>query len=210
MARSSGTYHHGNLKSALILAGLDILKTEGIHRLTLRAVARKAKVSHAAPYSHFSGKQDLLANIAIEGFKKLKTALTGNSAYRNIKGKQDLLDFAWQYLTFVLQNPGFYKVMFGELIHPSEHEELGRISMETFHLLIETIQSAQNNMVVQEGDPYEFALSAWTAIHGMADLLLSSVIPAPDKGCKVSPRQFAREISDLCMSRIFEGYRIRY
>ena len=62
------SYHHGDLKNALIKAGADILSNEGVSALSLRKVARKAGVSHAAPYAHFTDKQALIAAISTEGY----------------------------------------------------------------------------------------------------------------------------------------------
>ena len=73
MAESN--YHHGDLKNALIQAGVKILSKEGISGLSLRKVARQAGVSHAAPYAHFADKQALIAAISTEGYKQLYTRL---------------------------------------------------------------------------------------------------------------------------------------
>jgi len=72
---NKNTYHHGDLKNALISAGVEILAREGIGALSLRKVAKKAGVSHSAPYAHFKDKQALIAAISIEGFKKLLAEL---------------------------------------------------------------------------------------------------------------------------------------
>src|SRR5689334_1657694 len=68
-------YHHGDLRNALIQAGLKILAKEGAQALTLREVARRANVSHAAPYRHFASKEALLAAIAEEGFNEFAARL---------------------------------------------------------------------------------------------------------------------------------------
>ena len=65
------TYHHGDLKNALIKAGVEILSQEGVEGLSLRKVAQRAGVSHNAPYSHFPDKQSLIAAISTEGFRQL-------------------------------------------------------------------------------------------------------------------------------------------
>ena len=62
-------YHHGDLKNALIHAGIAILAKEGVGGLSLRKVAARAGVSHAAPYAHFADKQALIAAISTEGFR---------------------------------------------------------------------------------------------------------------------------------------------
>ncbi len=65
------TYHHGDLKNALIKAGVEILAKDGVSGLSLRKVALRAGVSHSAPYSHFADKQALIAAISTEGFRQL-------------------------------------------------------------------------------------------------------------------------------------------
>ena len=69
-------YHHGDLKQALIEAGMKILREEGVNALTLRSAARSAGVSHSAPYSHFKDKQALLAAISTMGFNDLHDRIT--------------------------------------------------------------------------------------------------------------------------------------
>ena len=68
-------YHHGDLRNALIQAGLAILAEEGTHALSLRAAARRSGVSHAAPYRHFADKEALLAAIAEQGFNTLAASV---------------------------------------------------------------------------------------------------------------------------------------
>ena len=73
---TSNTYHHGNLKEALIAAGLEILSEQGVEGLSLRKVAKKVGVSHTAPYNHFSDKQALLAAISTAGHEQLYQTLS--------------------------------------------------------------------------------------------------------------------------------------
>ena len=68
-------YHHGDLKNALIKAGIEILSKEGVSGLSLRKAARQAGVSHAAPYAHFADKQTLIAAIASDGHSKINERL---------------------------------------------------------------------------------------------------------------------------------------
>ena len=73
------TYHHGDLKQALVSAGIKILKEEGVTALTLRSAARAAGVSHSAPYAHFTDKQSLLAAISTRGFIVLQERLVATA-----------------------------------------------------------------------------------------------------------------------------------
>src|SRR4029077_17355597 len=68
-------YHHGDLRNGLLQAARTILEEESLSALTLRAVARKAGVSHAAPYRHFSSHEALLVELSLEGFDELRLAI---------------------------------------------------------------------------------------------------------------------------------------
>ena len=72
---SKQAHHHGDLRNALIRAGLDILDTEGLDALTLRKAAARAGVSHAAPAHHFQGKEGLLAAIAAHGYEQFRALM---------------------------------------------------------------------------------------------------------------------------------------
>ena len=99
--RPKPPYHHGDLRPAMIEAGLKVLRKEGLHALTLRRVAREAHVSPAAPYRHFSDKQALLAAIAESGFRELHRLLETARAKR--PGDPDAAGQA--YLAFALKQP---------------------------------------------------------------------------------------------------------
>ncbi len=73
--RRAGSYHHGNLRHALLEAALWLVETEGTEALTLRAAARRAGVSQAAPYRHFASKEALLAAVAEDGFRAMTAAM---------------------------------------------------------------------------------------------------------------------------------------
>src|SRR5690606_18832847 len=106
------TYHHGDLKNALIKAGVEILAKEGIGKLSLRKVALKAGVSHTAPYSHFSDKQSLIAAISTEGFQRLSKALDSAIKAHANNPKKQLIESAQAYVKFALANKDIFKIMF--------------------------------------------------------------------------------------------------
>ena len=104
-------YHHGDLSRALVMAGRKILEREGPAALSLRAVAREAGVSPAAPYHHFKDKQDLLAAVANEGWMEL-----GEAVAKARMGSPDaahaLSEIGVAYVTFARQNPALYRLMY--------------------------------------------------------------------------------------------------
>src|SRR5690606_40336723 len=110
------TYHHGDLKNALIKAGVEILAKEGIGKLSLRKVALKAGVSHTGPYSHFADKQALIAAISTEGFQRLSKALDSTSKAHPNSPKKQLFESAQVYTKFALKKEDIFKIMFSSVL----------------------------------------------------------------------------------------------
>src|SRR5664279_157938 len=109
-------YHHGDLKNALIQAGIKILSKEGVGGLSLRKVASKAGVSHSAPYSHFADKQALIAAISTEGFRQLYERINGVTYEFKTKPSRQLVEVAWAYVQFAMDDRDRFKVMFSGIL----------------------------------------------------------------------------------------------
>src|SRR5215471_14967183 len=103
-------YHHGNLKEVLVRAAFRLVAKSGLDRFTLREVARKAGVSHNAPYRHFRNKEDLVAALAAEAFRRLTASLRTAIAYGTNPGEK-LREAALAYLRFAMENPSRFQVM---------------------------------------------------------------------------------------------------
>src|ERR1051326_1003237 len=110
------TYHHGDLKNALIKTGIEILAKEGIEGLSLRKVAQRAGVSHNAPYSHFPDKQSLIAAISTEGFYQLYTELDATILAYPKNPKNQLQQGALAYVQFALNITDTFKIMFSGVL----------------------------------------------------------------------------------------------
>src|SRR3974377_2451562 len=113
-------YHHGDLKNALIKAGADILSNEGVSALSLRKVARKAGVSHAAPYAHFTDKQALIAAISTEGYKKLYEKIAQVAGQYRLDPLRRLVEASWAYVQFALDEPDQFKVTLSGMIEKEQ------------------------------------------------------------------------------------------
>ena len=172
------TYHHGNLRAALVEAALGLVTREGVEALTLRGVARLAGVSPAAPYRHFADKRALLAAVAEEGFRLLASALRAAGG----AGADALARFRARgpaYVTFATGHPSHFRVMFGrELADRRGYPGLQDAAQAAFDALVEGMTEAQRAGVVGEGDPRELGLTAWSAMHGLATLLLDGRLQA--------------------------------
>src|ERR1700688_590333 len=109
------SYHHGALRAALIRSAREILESEGYEALTLRAAARRARVSQAAPYNHFADKAALLAAIAALGFKEFASAMRQEmDAIVDPQARLNATGIA--YVAFATSNPGLFKLMFGSSV----------------------------------------------------------------------------------------------
>jgi AcrR family transcriptional regulator len=170
-------YHHGDLKNALIKAGVEILAEEGLGALSLRKVAKQAGVSHAAPYSHFADKQALIAAISTEGFKELYIQIKSVLAAYKDDLENLLIETAWTYLQFALNEPDRFKLMFSSVLEKEkEYPDFVEISQKNFSQIVEIVEICQQAGVLKQGAPDLIALSLWGTVHGFTSLLLEGQI----------------------------------
>ena len=171
------TYHHGDLKNALIKAGVDILAKDGVSGLSLRKVASKAGVSHSAPYSHFADKQALIAAISTEGFRQLYERVNAVAEEFKTKPSRQLVEVAWTYVQFAMDDRDRFKVMFSGILEKErEYPEFVAEAQRNFQLVKMIVEANQAAGVLRSGPSDLVALSAWGIIHGFIMLLLEGQI----------------------------------
>ena len=171
--RSRGAYHHGNLREAILQAALRLVETVGPGGLTLRATARLAGVSQAAPYRHFASKEALLAAVAEEGFRAM-IAMQRDSARNKSDPIEGFQALGLAYIGFASSHPSHFRVMFApEVADKLAYPALAKAAAEAFGLLVDVIAECQRAGKVKEGDPKELALAAWSVVHGFSALVVN-------------------------------------
>jgi AcrR family transcriptional regulator len=166
-------YHHGDLKNALIKAGVEILSKEGVTGLSLRKVAQKAGVSHSAPYSHFADKQALIAAISTEGFRIIHKQLNTVIKLHHDEPMRQLVEGAWAYVKFALSDPAHFKVTFSSVLErEKEYPAFVKMSQKSFGLVVQIVEACQAARVLRPGPADVEAISVWSIVHGFVSLLL--------------------------------------
>jgi len=181
-------YHHGDLQRALLDAALALIEESGAGSLTLRAVARRVGVTHAAPYRHFVDKAALLAAVAAEGFKLLTDRLT---AARDASGTAPLDRMAaigMAYVGFAVEHPAHYRVMFGRDLEGLTEDHPFRASAEAaFGVLTDCVAEFSEGSpqadapTAPTGDYAGRAIVAWATVHGLALLMADRRLPCPSE-----------------------------
>jgi AcrR family transcriptional regulator len=167
--RDSGA---GRLGDDLLNAAAALIAERGPQAFSLREVARRARVSEAAPYWHFSSKEALLAAVAEQGFVGLAAAMDEVRG-RIADPRRCLQQLGVAYVRFALAHPSHLRIMFGpEIRDKSAHPSLRAASERAFGLLVAAIVEAQRAGHVRRGNPEELAVAAWALVHGLSALLI--------------------------------------
>jgi AcrR family transcriptional regulator len=169
------SYHHGDLRNALIQAGLELLAEGGVQELDLRKVARRAGVSHAAPYRHFADKQALIAAITEEGFRLLAEQIQATLSEVPDEPFEQLLGIARTYVHFAKTHPWLMREMFSGLTIERETFMSLQIAYKAvYRLYTDVIRRGQEKGTFVDGDPGALAGVLWSMLHGLAMLIIEN------------------------------------
>lgn len=164
-------YHHGDLRAALLAAAEAELEARGIEAFSLRSVAKRAGVSHAAPAHHFGDVNGLLTALAAEGFRRF---VANQAAFEDRAGTDPaarLVESGLGYVAFAGANPALFRLMFASDRPDFEAPELREASKAAFRQL----EEANAAVAAARGRPPDRASveATWAVVHGLADLLAS-------------------------------------
>src|SRR5215813_5882440 len=169
--QAKARYHHGELREALIAATRKLVEERGAENFTLADACRVAGVTTAAPYRHFQGKQEILAEIASRGFDELKSGAMAVVAEKGEGTLKGIIALGQAYVAFAVRETAVFRLMFGQepSLKKAEHV-LGTGHACFANLIHQVALYCERNHV--RGDPQQIALRLWTFVHGAASLLI--------------------------------------
>jgi AcrR family transcriptional regulator len=182
-AAEPASYHHGDLRRTLIAAALDLVTKEQDWTFSLREVARSAGVSPSAPYNHFTEKRDLLAEVAVAGFHRLRDGIA--SAVSGLHAAPEaFVACVSTYVRLGMENPALYRLMFGPELTASKGAERPRkmeaAGNEAKAILTQIIREGarSGDFAMSFEDDGQVALAtftAWSAAHGLTMLIIDNL-----------------------------------
>jgi AcrR family transcriptional regulator len=182
-SKDARPYHHGDLRRALLEAAVEAIAEVGPAAVSLRDLARRVGVSHAAPAYHFGDKAGLLTAVAADGFERL--AATLRQAYQTTGS---FLEVGVAYVRFAVTHRAHFEVMFRPELYRTDDPDLVRARDGARSLLYPPAAAATS----PDGDEVRAAVAAWSLVHGLATLWLNHNLP-PQLGD--DPEQITREVA---------------
>ncbi len=174
------TYHHGNLRQALITAAIPVLKKKGVVGLSLRELAKELGVSHGAPYRHFSNKAALLEAIAVTGFVALKDICQKAIDEFPDDPRKQLYQAGIGYILYVTQNPEVADLMFRPGVFSGENaQELRQASEAAVSRLAAIIENGKRKKLYRQHETMDLVLTSLSAVHGLAIFITGGMLLDP-------------------------------
>jgi len=173
---SSMPYHHGNLCEVLLEKAVEVIRDDGIGALSLRAVARRAGVSHGAPAHHFGDKAGLLTALATRSMERFATTLSEASREAGDSELDRLRAIGRAYVRFAAENPAQFSIVTRFELIRSGDAEFAASYQATFDLVKDAVCAAQREGWRRSMDPTALVITCWSAVHGLATLYLDGVL----------------------------------
>ncbi|MGW4633308.1 TetR/AcrR family transcriptional regulator [Nocardia sp. NPDC004415] len=175
-------YHHGDLRAALLDSAAEQIAAEGVEAVSLRALARRAGVSHAAPAHHFGDRAGLFTALAIEGFDLLATELAAAG--------EDMREVAVAYIRFALAQPGRFDVMYRREVLRADDPDLLAARERSGAALRSGIAGLRAGQAPDR--QRSTRLAAWSLVHGFATLWREGALEGSELASSADPEQLAR------------------
>jgi AcrR family transcriptional regulator len=204
-AAASPRYHHGDLRNALLAAAADELRDKGIEGFTLRGVAKRAGVSHAAPAHHFKDTNALLTALAEIAFRRFIDAQREAQATAGAGAREQMIASGLGYLDFARQSPELFHLIFTSKRADFADPGLKEASEAAFQHLVDHVAAVRGVTTAGEpgamGDPGLMldVLAAWAIVHGISALLLAGHLKHLQEMDEPSRRKVVAAIIDRAL-----------
>jgi AcrR family transcriptional regulator len=201
-------YHHGDLRRTIVRAALEILSETQSLEFSLRELARRAGVSHNAPYKHFADKRELLASVSAAGFEALTKRMAREIAGHS-NARTQLFAMLRVYIRHGVENPALYRLMFGGYLSGLDNGRpaIERVAAErTKALLAGVISDGALGRAIpstprNEGKIDGAILACWSLVHGLTLLLADGI---------VGPRKKSDELSEALVQGMLDGLAAKF
>ncbi len=180
MASKKPTYHHGDLRRVLIETAEQMLDESRGWQFTLREVARRAQVSHAAPYRHFPDKAALLLELALRGFDRLGQEMKAATRPRSDSLREDFLAATGAYIAFGVKNPSLYRLMFSSDAGEPQVAHLSERAMVALVLVRDLLERGQRSGAFTNRPLQGLVAACWAQVHGITMLSIEGLL-LPEK-----------------------------
>ena len=190
-------YHHGDLRRAIIETAINMLDEDKGWQFTLREVARRAGVSHAAPYKHFPDKAALLVELALIGFDRLREAVTAARSRSTGSLRDEFLAMAQAYVRFGASNPSLYRLMFSAEAGSVADIHLNERALASLGVLTDLIAQGQRQGWLRPRDVRSQVAACWAQMHGLTLLTIDKLLLLPEK--------FGPDATDAALNTLLEG-----
>lgn len=182
-----------DLRQEVLKASLALIEEGGLDRLSMREVARKAGVSHQAPYHYFGDREAILAALAGEGFSKLGQTLARAAAQAGSEPVKSVEEMGRAYVEFALRNPAYFQAMFrADAVPLDRYPDARKLEDEAFGKLVEGIGQAFAHQPAEVRQA--IAVACWAMVHGLATLILEGSLARKLKIPKAQQRRVANEV----------------
>ncbi|MEM0953834.1 MAG: TetR/AcrR family transcriptional regulator [Pseudomonadota bacterium] len=200
----SKTYHHGDLRNALILAAVELIEESGSVDFAMIEAARRAGVSSAAPYRHFRDKDDLLLAVAELCFLGLTQTSRDAMAAEDFGTEAAIVAIGRNYIRFSLQHRNFHDLMWGELGKRAMDADPENLRGSGFYVLSDCVAALCERQSIAPVDPVELATELWAMVHGLSCLAMNDQID------RFMPAADAFQLLESSTHTFFKGLRQQY
>ncbi|MEM1419339.1 MAG: TetR/AcrR family transcriptional regulator [Pseudomonadota bacterium] len=187
----SKTYHHGDLRQALIAETLKLLKLKPAEQVSVADAARELGVSSGAPYRHFKDRDALLAEVAAIGFDSLRDRMNREMDPFDPGDIDRIVAGGCGYIFFSVENPELFHVMWGAARLKDAHEVAQKSGERCYRNFIENLARVMAAKGFDSREPTVFGTPLWTMVHGFASLVI-----AENRMLDRDPASIRRQVAD--------------